>query len=208
MPERSINNSGGIPFENIAEEFLSYAERGDTGQIAVRAAGDTGVSPSIDWAEIDESDVDTIEIGSIDIVTHDVQQSFNQELIDSFESEPIESGYSHLCESIFLSAILEQGRDAVDWIQYFFLRNYHHPALSSEILTCVGRLPTEIVDPWGLTMAIGGLGHPDIRVRDAAVCSLENWATPDSLRALYMHKDPVSWLDEHIQQILEDYNFV
>lgn len=203
MAEIPINETSGA-LVDLPENFFRLKKLGDTGPISVGTATDTGVGPPIKRTAVSGNDEDDINLEIMPLFQHDPQLVFDRNLTRSFEADPIDSGYTHICESILGSSLQEYGSVAVEWIQHTYVRNIRRVAHSSDILRCVGRLPTGLVEPWGLTMAIAGLSHPDVRVRDAAVCALENWATQDSFEILSLHQEPVSWLANHIDQILDD----
>ena len=134
------------------------------------------------------------------------RKEFHYNLIESLESEPIEDGYPHSAERIIKDVLMRYKTTAADWIQSTYLKNIKRPTISAGMLRCIGRLNHEMTTPWGLAMAISGLAHPEVEVREAAVRSLEMWGSEDSLEALKIFKDveKVSWLRKYIEHVIVD----
>jgi hypothetical protein len=133
-------------------------------------------------------------------------EEFRRNLILSLEEEPIDDGYTHPAERIIKEALVQHKATAANWIQSVYLKNMKRAAVAAGILRCVGRLNRKMMQPWGLVMAISGISHPDIEVRESAVRALESWGGRDSLETLKIYKDieEVPWLKDYIKQVIVD----
>ncbi|MCL1468472.1 hypothetical protein [Argonema galeatum] len=134
------------------------------------------------------------------------REEFRRNLLRLLELEPIEDGYIHPAERILEDAWKKYRLVFPDWIQSVYIQSFNRSTISAGILRCVGRLPRELVHPWGLVMAIGGLSHFDIEVREAAVRALELWGGRESLYVLKtrVEVETVPWLVDYIKQVIED----
>lgn len=134
------------------------------------------------------------------------REEFRRNLLRLLELEPIEDGYTHPAEQILEDAWKRYRLLLPNWIQSVYIESFNRSTISAGILRCVGRLRGEIVHPWGLVMAIGGLSHFDIEVREAAVRALELWGGRESLYVLKnrVEVETVPWLADYIKQVIED----
>lgn len=135
------------------------------------------------------------------------EEEFSRALRGSFECEPLEDGYSHPAERIIEEAIVKYSVLTVaDWIQSAYLRSVKLPTVCASILRCVGRLDRRMTGSWGLVLAISGLSHPEVEVREAAVRALEAWGGHDSIETLkvYENIENVQWLKDYIKRVIVD----
>ncbi len=134
------------------------------------------------------------------------QEQFNRTILRLLELEPIEDGYSHPAERIIEDALKRYKQAALTWIQSIYLKNIKRPAIAAGILRCIGSLKRTLAEPWGNVMAINGLSHPDMEVREAAVRALEMWGGRESLEILkiYIDIEQIPWLKSYIKQVIDD----
>ncbi|TET33368.1 MAG: hypothetical protein E3J72_16910 [Planctomycetota bacterium] len=126
-----------------------------------------------------------------------------EEFLASFESEPIEDGYTHVSEEILRNSLSNHKLGAILWL-YDIIRNVNNPATLASVIRCIGRLDAEEINSFGLTLAGKALLHKEVEVRDAAVQALEAWDSPESIELLRSHSESKSWLKDYIDSILEE----
>jgi hypothetical protein len=136
----------------------------------------------------------------------DQQEQFSMTILHLLEVEPIDDGHSHPAEEAMENALKRYKVLAPAWIQAIYLKNFKRPSAAGGILRCIGRLKDDLVEPWGRSMAIRGLSHPELEVREAAVRALEMWGGQDSVEALkvYIDGEPVAWLKSYASQVIND----
>jgi hypothetical protein len=134
------------------------------------------------------------------------QDDFNQNLLRAIELETLEDGYSHPAERIIEDALKRYRSIAVAWIQSIYLKNIKRGTVCAGLLRCIGRLKRDLTKTWGLVMAISGLSHPNMEVREAAVRALEMWGGQEALETLkaYVSIEDVAWLKNYIEQVIQD----
>ncbi len=134
------------------------------------------------------------------------QKELEKILFSLFENEPIEDGYSHPAEQIVEEVCKKYKAMAGALLQGIYLKNVKRTAFIASLLRCIGRQRSEKVAPWGGVMAIAGLSHSEVEVRDAAIRALESWGGHESLWVLkvYAEIETVSWLKEYIEQVVRD----
>jgi hypothetical protein len=135
-----------------------------------------------------------------------LQKEVEKELFALFESEQIEDGYSHPAEKFIESVCRKYRAVAGTLFQGIYLKNIKRAAFIACLLRSVGRLKNELVAPWGMVLAISGLSHYSVEVRDAAVRVLEMWGGNESLSVLKIYADieTVAWLKAYIEQVIRD----
>jgi hypothetical protein len=135
------------------------------------------------------------------------QENFRSELMGALRTEHIEDGMPHPSETILQDAFERNPETAIQWIQSFFTNSYYkRPAMASAILRLIGRLQYSLVGFTGMLIAVTGLTHQEVNVRDSAVRALESWGGPSSRIALENHvgKEPVPRLARYIKQVIKD----
>jgi hypothetical protein len=129
------------------------------------------------------------------------------ELVSLLELEPIEDGYFNHAEKLIEDSLKLSKFDPNHWVYSTYVENMNaNPTLAAAILRLLGRLQHGLVGPWGLSLAINGLSHNDIEVRDAAVRALEHWGGREAFKALKTRADSetVHWLAAYIKQVIMD----
>ncbi len=136
----------------------------------------------------------------------DQQEQFSLMILHLLEVEPIDDGFTHPAEEVIEKALKEYKILAPAWLQAIYLKNFKRPSVAAGILRCIGRLPDDLVEPWGRDLASRGLSHPDLEVREAAIRALEMWGGQESAETLktYIDSEPVAWLKKYGKQVIND----
>lgn len=105
----------------------------------------------------------------------------------------VHDGICHPSEEL-VAAALEQDPGVV-----FGIAAGEDVVIRSRALRIIGRAAT---DPEHVSGVLSqALSDPDLKVRDAAVCAIEEL---DLLDLLCDHQDPVPWLDKYIKGVLSE----
>lgn len=105
----------------------------------------------------------------------------------------VQSGVSHPAE-VLVAASLKQDPKVVIGIA-----TKEDVVIRSRALEIIGRVATDSV---GIAEVLSqALLDSDIRIRDAAVCAIEELGLLDLLRD---HKEEIPWLDKYIKDVLSD----
>ena len=126
-----------------------------------------------------------------------------REFTDLLQCEPIEDGYVHPAEHFIEECLKSSQLNADHWISATYEVT---PLLAASVLRLLGRFPSHLVGEWGLVMAMHGLSHREIDVREAAVRALERWGGDQACEALKARIDaePTSWLAAYMTQVIKD----
>ena len=125
-------------------------------------------------------------------------------LYAAFETEPFEDGMYHPAEQIIREA-LRSGEDqqVLDWLRALSL-DTAEPSFAASILRCLGRQTSPGTDSWRAGIVREGLAVVDVEIRDAAVQAAEWWGDRDIRDVLKSHYEPVAWLRDYIQDVVDD----
>ena len=122
----------------------------------------------------------------------------------AFEAEPLEDGMAHSAEAIIEEALLSTAELSIfDWLQSFCL-DLAHPNFAASVLRCLGRQSCPGTKSWRTDLVRTALVMDDIEIRDAAVQAAEIWGGEAIRNVLQAHSEPVHWLREYIQNVIED----
>jgi len=130
------------------------------------------------------------------------------ELTYLLKNEAVEDGYFHPAEWLIEDSLKLSKFDPNHWVYTAYSKNIDtEPALAACVLRLLGRFPRSEVGEWGMLLAIHGLSHRDIKVRDASVRALERWGGRKALDALKVCVDiePTPWLAAYIRQVIRDF---
>lgn len=110
----------------------------------------------------------------------------------------------HPAESVISAALEADEPDTVlRWIRGICL-DTSGPAFAAAVFLCVARQPGVGTAKWREELVRCGLAVDDVEVRDAAMQAAEYWADPGMLHVLSAHSEPIAWLDEYRQALIDD----
>lgn len=135
------------------------------------------------------------------------RRRFIYNLICSLDLESVTDGFSHPAEQLIVDALEARGSEVLSWIALAYIDNNNTcGAVSADILRCIGRVRHPLLQTAGLLLAIHGLSHRDVEIREAAVRVLEEWGDADAVRLLQervtLESDPS--LRGYIGQVIRD----
>ena len=154
----------------------------------------------------DETNSNIQQINYDDVVSDETALKA-RELAYLLTLEPIEDAYDHPAEKLVEDSLKSSQFDPTHWLYKSYFENINRKSLlSGAILRLLSRLPRSLVGRWGLVVAINGLAHRDIEVREAAIRALERWGGHEAFVALKAHGDaePMPWLAAYIRQVIKD----
>lgn len=129
---------------------------------------------------------------------------FTSELLLALKVDSVEPGVLGVADSIISKCLNINSIVTALWLNELFINNFNRPALASDLLLLVGRLPYKIANPTGVTMAIAGFSHSNAAVQEAAIRAFENWANIDSLKILLNVDVKPAWLRKYLDNVISD----
>lgn len=137
--------------------------------------------------------------GAALIAAHSTESESMEVIHAMLERETVEDGYEHSAEDWIAMHIERFG--ATGLVEHAM--SGEGPSRPSDLIRLLGRLP-EIQADLRRSIVERGLASRDVAVRDAALYCVEKWEDPSLIPLLRSHRDPVRWLADYAQQIVQD----
>lgn len=132
------------------------------------------------------------------------QIKLSTKLLETFETDPLESGIDHPAEQIITKALQSpENQQVFDWFKDFSL-DVERPSFAASVLRCLGRQTNLGEYSWRAELVRGGLAADDVEIRDAAVQAAESWGDQGLVSILKSHHESESWLREYILDVIND----
>lgn len=205
----SSNNSSNEKIKTKSEDTTSYPGLGnfDYKIVVIQQTGN-----NISETRNKDLDID-FEINSSssnnNIEDYDSQlevfnKQFTLHLISIILEQEFEYGFESSGDK-FIKEIMTKSRIITrTWLNGVFLDYFSKPRILIGILQIISHLPYTEIYPEGPTMAIAALKHTDAEVRETGVRCFENWGSPDTLNILENLRFNESWLQNYVNQVIED----
>ena len=133
-----------------------------------------------------------------------LKKQFTPKLLNLILESDFEYGIESEVDVFIQNQLKENSLVTKSWLNDIFVEYFANPVILVGILRIISRLSYYEVHPQGQVMAIAALSHNDIEVKECGVRAFENWGNLDSIKILEnLHVSP-SWLQEYINQVLED----
>jgi len=136
-------------------------------------------------------------------ISEQKREQYLDQLYSAFDTDPIEDGISHIAESIILELLRYNNIYILEWLKGICL-DTSHPNYASSIVRCLGRQTNPGTASWRAKLVRDGLEVHNLEIRDSIIQAAELWEDPATLNILHDHDEPVPWLHDYIQDVLED----
>jgi hypothetical protein len=120
--------------------------------------------------------------------------------IQRIEAEPVEDGMNHPAEAE-LNAFL--GRHGADGFLDATLKSKLSPTIVASLLRLLGRAEVDRFEDYEPVLR-AALASPDLKIRDAAIQTIELWENSESVDLLGDHVESCPWLAEHITRVARE----
>jgi hypothetical protein len=114
-----------------------------------------------------------------------------------------EYGFDSLADAFVETRLRENALVTMHWIGLLFLKHLDDPAVAVGILRVLAHLKYEACSQ-GISIAIAATRHLNHEVQECGIRAFENWGTPDSLKILENLTFSEAWLQEYVNQVVED----
>jgi hypothetical protein len=137
------------------------------------------------------------------------KDNFHNKYDNSFlrviREENIEYGYTNSLDTLISQLLTIDPIITAQWLNDLYIKHFSDSKVIFGILVSISRIKDESIRPSLIIMAISGLKHKDIEVREAAIRAFENWSDLASLTALKnLNQESEKWLKEYINQVISD----
>jgi hypothetical protein len=115
-----------------------------------------------------------------------------------------EYGFDSLADAFVETRLRESTFVTMHWLGLLFIEHLDDLAVATGILRVLAHLKYQQVSPQGILIAIAATRHPNHEVQECGVRAFENWGTPDSLKVLEGLTFSEPWIQEYVDQVVED----
>lgn len=138
-----------------------------------------------------------------------LKNEFSVELIQALRTDAPEPGVIGLADEIVSKNLKINELATISWLNDLYLRYLNNPPVAADILLLVGRLPYEVANPTGVTMAVGGLANRNPSVVESAIRAFENWSNAESLSVLDAVKIAIDdqWVVDYLEEVKDDLGY-
>ncbi len=118
------------------------------------------------------------------------------------EEEPLEDGITHPAENLVREALLGSPNGRLGL--YDLVVDDDRPEFSSAVLRLAGRVGRSAENEWRRDLVKSALTASSHALREAAVEAVEQWEDPKLVSLLREHEEPVPWLKDYIDDVIDD----
>jgi len=133
-----------------------------------------------------------------------LKNEFTNNLISCLIEEIFEFGFKSKSELIIKEQFSTNTLATRNWLNEIFIDNYQNEKILIGLLRIIGRFEQSIIFPQGQTMALAALAHRNDEIKELGIRAFENWNSPNSLEVLKNVQVEVKWLNEYLNQVIED----
>lgn len=118
---------------------------------------------------------------------------------DSFETGNITRAETYLLSELYQSPIIVR-----EWINKVFAESFNNIGIIVGLLHSISHIEYTDIYPTGQTMALAGLSHKNIEVREYSIKCFENWGRNESLIFLKNLHFSEKWLQKYVESVIKD----
>jgi hypothetical protein len=115
-----------------------------------------------------------------------------------------EYGFDSLADAFVETRLKESTFVTMHWIGQLFFEHLDDPPVAIGILRVLAHLKYAQAYPMGISIAIAATRHKNHEVQECGIRAFENWGTPDSLKVLEGLTFSEPWIQEYVDQVVED----
>lgn len=144
-----------------------------------------------------------LDIACLEIQSEE-QERLQARLNAAFEAELVEDGMRHPAETIIAQALEKpEASQVLSYLKALSL-DATRVSLAASVLRCLGRQERPGTESWRIGLVRDGLAVENVEIRDAVTQAAELWGDYGILNILKTHIEPVSWLRDYIQELIDD----
>jgi len=133
-----------------------------------------------------------------------LKKNFTRELIMLIREEEFEYGLDTKADILVRKRIEQNALATKEWLTTIFIESFTNTRILLGVLIIISRFNYFVIYPEGQLMATAALSHKDPEIQECGVRAFENWGNRHSLRILKNLKVPTEWLQEYINEVIDD----
>lgn len=133
-----------------------------------------------------------------------LKRSATPKFLRIIREENFEFGYQSESE-IFIKDLFKTNRLAtLKWLNDLFIEHFNDPQIVINILRVMSRLDYKEINSIGMSIALGGLKHTNIEVRENSIRAIEQWGQKDHVGILNSIEINEDWLKEYVEAVIDE----
>lgn len=132
------------------------------------------------------------------------RERHERDFVALLRESDFEYGFESAADRYVQERFAENTSATLEWIGHLFVERFADSAITLGIVRVMAHMEYAEAKPHGVTIAISATRHPDAEVRECGVRAFENWGTRDSLELLRTLAFDEPWLQEYVEQVVED----
>ena len=187
-------SSGEIKTEPVRPNFVYDKEEIETIDSIIQeieSSNTTETYPGI------ENDINKTRLDAL-------KKNFTRELIMLIREEEFEYGLDTKADILVRKKMEQNSLATKEWLNTIFIESLTNTGILLGVLIIVSRFDYSMIYPEGQIMATAALSHKDPEIQECGVRAFENWGNRNSLKILKNLKVPTEWLQEYINEVIDD----
>jgi len=134
----------------------------------------------------------------------ELKGKITDEFLVSLRKEEIEFGVASRTEIIVERQLKLNAMATRNWLNDLFVTHFNDTKILGGILHIISRFDELEMHPQGQTMALAAFNHSSDEIKELGVRAFEHWGSKNSLRILQDVSVETKWLQDYINQVVED----
>lgn len=149
--------------------------------------------------------IDNCSVASINQYTLKHFQKNTPVFLRMIREENLEAGYSNSLDDMVNNLIEKDPIIAAIWLNDLYVNYYSDTKVLNAVLFTISRIENQSIRSSLITMAIAGLFHSDLEIRETSIRCFENWGDNTCLKCLKTsQEDSVEWINDYKKQVITD----
>ncbi len=208
MSKTILDESGSVEIKTILDESGSVEIK--TEPVKSDFVSDKGEIGTID------SMIQEIESSNTTETYPGVENDINKKRLDIFKKnftrglimlileEEFEYGLDTKADILVRKKMEQNSLATKEWLNTIFIESFNNTRILLGVLIIVSRFDYSMIYPEGQIMATAALSHEDPEIQECGVRAFENWGNRHSLKILKNLKVTTKWLQEYINEVIDD----
>ena len=188
------SDSGKIKTKSERPNFVPDKEEIETIDLIIQESESSNTTETYPGVEnyINKKHLDTLK------------ENFTRELITLIREEEFEYGLDTRADILVRKKMEQNALATKEWLNTLFIESFDNTRILIGVLIIISRFDYFMIYPEGQIMATAALAHKDPEIQECGIRAFENWGNRHSLRILKNLKVPTKWLQEYINEVIDD----
>ena len=188
------SDSGKIKTKSERPNFVPDKEEIETTDLIIQESESSNTTETYPGIEnyINKKRLDTLK------------ENFTRELIMLIREEEFEYGLDTKADILVRKKMEQNFLATKEWLNTIFIESFTNTRILLGVLIIISRFDYSMIYPEGQIMATAALSHKNPEIQECSVRAFENWGNRESLNILKNLKVSTEWLQEYINEVIDD----